>query len=111
MAKYAKVVTTNNTFFVCNVKKKRLQPRFDYTIMAYGTFGGGTVTWYVSPDQGTTLIAMTDLTDTAVSMTTNKMYDGSLCASSHNDDVLSIYAILSGSTSPSITIALYDNNG
>lgn len=113
MAKYSTLITADTTgAFICNVKKKREMPRYEYTIMAYGSsFGGGTVTWYVSPDNGTTLIAMTDLTDAAISMTSNKMFDGSLGTSSHNNDVLSIYVKMTGSTSPNVTAIVLDNNG
>lgn len=112
MAKYTiNLAATTTGAKVCNVKKKRDMPLFYYTIMGYGAFGGGTLAWFVSPDNGTTLIPMTDLTDTAVSMTTNKMYDGSLCASSHNTDTLSIWVTLSVATSPSLTASVYDNNG
>lgn len=114
MSKFSVNLTANtggNGTFVCHCKKKRDNPSYKYTIMAYGTFGSGTLTWYVSPDQGATVIAMTDLTDTALSMTSNKMFDGELGGvSSKNSDVLSIYVQLSGSTSPSITAAVYDNN-
>ncbi len=113
MAKYSVSITADTTgTFVCNVVKKRSQPDFGYTIMAYGSgFGGGTVAWFVSPDAGTTLIAMTDWTDTAVSMTANKMFKGSLDTGSHNTDKLSIYVKMTGSTTPSVTAAVYDNNG
>lgn len=114
MAKYSVSITADTTgTFVCNVKKKRGLHSYKYTIMAYGsTFGSGTVAWFVSPDSGTTLIAMTDLTDTALTMTANKMFDGELGGvSSHNNDVLSIYVKMTGSTSPSVTAVVYDNNG
>ena len=113
MAKYSVSITADTTGTkVCNVKKKRGLPRYEYTIMAYGsTFGAGTVSWFISPDNGTTLIAMTDLADAAITMTANKMFDGGLAASSHNDDVLSIWVKMTGSTNPTVTAVVYDNNG
>jgi hypothetical protein len=113
MAKYTKTISADTTgTFICNCKKKRDQPSFKYTILGYGTWGSGTLTWYVSPDAGTTLIAMTDLTDAALSMTANKFFDGELGGvSSSINDVLSIWVKMSGSSSPSVIAAVYDNNG
>ncbi len=114
MAKYTKAITADTTgVYVCNVKKKRDQPSYKYTIMGYGSsFGGGTLAWFISPDSGTTLIAMTDLTDTALTMTTNKMFDGELGGVSSNiNDVLQIWVKMTGSTNPVVTAVVYDNNG
>lgn len=112
MSKYSVSITADTTgTFVCNVVKKRGMPDYNYTIEGYGTFGSGTLAWFVSPDNGTTLIAMTDLTDVALSMTTNKMYKGSLNTGSKNTDRQSIWVKMTGSTAPSVTAAVYDNNG
>ena len=113
MAKYSVVLAANTTgtgTYVCKVHKKRDLPVWYATLMGAGTFGGGTLTWYVSPDNGTTVIAMTDITDAPISMTSNKMFNTSLGTGSHNNDLVSIYVQLTGATSPAITAAVYDNN-
>lgn len=113
MAKYSLTLnasTTSPGVALCNIVKKRDMPQWYYTVMGYGTYGGGTLTWYVSPDKGTTVIPMTDLTDTALSMTQNKMFDGSLCASSNNTDRLQMWVQLTGATTPSLTVSVYCND-
>jgi hypothetical protein len=114
--------------FICTVRKKRDLQLYNYTIMGYGTFGSGTLAWFISPDQGTTQIAMTDLTDTAITMTTNKAFNGQMAAASgmtgpaagttvanpnslSTNNVLQIWAQLTGTTSTTqLTAAVYDNN-
>lgn len=95
---------------ICNVVRNRNLQEWRGLLMAYGTFGSGTVAWYISPDNGTTLIAMTDLTDAAITMTTAKAYDSSLTTGSKNTDKISIWVVLSGATSPALNIVVYDNN-
>lgn len=102
--------TTGNGTYVGTVTKKRDYHKWEATIFAYGTWGTGTLTWYWSPDGGTTVIAFTDLTDAALSMTTNKSYEVGLCTGSHNSDKIQIYVQLTGATSPSLTVGYYDNN-
>jgi hypothetical protein len=92
------------------VNKKRDMPLYYYTIMGYGTFGAGTLAWFVSPDRGTTFIAMTDLTDTAVTMTSNKMFNGALCSTGVRSTQLQIYVTLSGATSPNVNALIIDNS-
>jgi hypothetical protein len=115
MAKYSVTLSANTAgTFVCNVRKKRDLAEWRGLLMAYGgggsNFGSGTVAWNISPNGGATLIPMTDLVDTAITMTTNKAYDASLTTGSNNDDMLSIYVALTGSTTPTIVCSVYDNN-
>jgi hypothetical protein len=95
---------------VCNVVKKRDLPQYLYTIWADGSFGSGTLTWYASRNSGVTLVPLTDLTDTAVTMTTAKMYNGALNTGSNNTDRLGIYVALTSASNPNITAIVYDNN-
>lgn len=77
----------------------------------YGTFGGGTVTLFASPDGGTTKIALKDaISGTAISVaTTAAMNTIRLGSGSKLDDNIGIYATLSGATNPSLTVAIFDN--
>lgn len=111
MAKYTATITGNTAGTrICTVKKQRGLAEWRALLMAYGTFGGGTVAWNVSPDNGTTLVAMTDLIDTVITMTSNKMYNSSLTTGANNSDLISIWVVVTGSTTPSITVTAYDNS-
>lgn len=109
MAQYQIPITSNGTYFICNVKKNRNLPQWYYTIWGEGTFGGGTISWSASRTSGV-YVPLTDLTDAAVTMTANKMYNGALNTGSHNTDRISIYAALTSATSPNLTAIVYDNN-
>jgi hypothetical protein len=119
---------SSDAAYICTVRKKRDMPLYNYSIMGYGTYGSATLAWYISPDQGTTTIAMTDLTDTAITMTANKAFNGAMAAASgmtgpaagttaanpksvstHNE--LQIWAKVTASTSTTqVTAVVYDNN-
>lgn len=77
----------------------------------YGTFGGGTITLFASPDGGTTKIALKDaISGTAISVAaTAAMNTLRLGSGSTNDDNIIIYATLAGSTNPAMTVAIFDN--
>lgn len=102
--------TGGNGVMVCNVVKKRDLPQFLYTIWGEGTYGGGVLSWYASRNNGVSVVPLTDLTDTAITMTTNKLFNGALNTGSHNNDHISIWVQLSGATSPNLNAYVYDNN-
>lgn len=82
------------------------------TILAYGTFGGGTIAFYLSPDGGTTKIPLTpSMGGTAISLTANGMGVITTGHPSSNTDTLTMWATITGATSPSVTVKCYDNNG
>lgn len=80
------------------------------TVFIGGTFGGGTITFQSSPDGGTTKIPETNLSGAAFSMTTA----GSVQVSLGNADVtanqIKLYAVMTGSTSPTVTATVFDNH-
>lgn len=111
MAKYTINLSANTTgMYVCHVKKPHTLLKWEASLTGYGTYGGGTLAWFMTPDAGATLIALTDLVDTAVSMTTNKVYNAALCTGAKNNDQLQIWVTLSGATTPSLTVTAYDNH-
>lgn len=78
----------------------------------YGTFGGGTITLFVSPDGGTTKIALKDsISGTAISVASAAaMNSVRLGNGANNNDQLIIYSTLAGSTNPALTVAIFDND-
>ena len=137
--KYAVSFTANNAggaslgastsaSYISTVRKKRDMPIYNYTIMGYGTYGSATLAWFISPDQGTTLIPMTDLTDAAITMTANKVFNGAMAAASGmtgpaggtlaanpksvstNNDLQIWATVASGTSTTALTAVVYDNN-
>lgn len=107
------VITLNanaSNQYVGTVIKKRDFYTWQGLHFAYGTWGGGTLAWYWSPDNGTTFLAMKDLTGTAITETSNDSFTSNFCTGSKNADKITIYVTLSGATSPNLTVGFYDNN-
>lgn len=110
MSKHVITLTGNTTgTFVCNLIKPRDYYCWFATIVAQGTFGGGTVAWFFSIDQGTTLLPINDLTGVAITQTSNGGVNATFGSGSANGDAPQIYVKLTGATSPSITVAVLDN--
>lgn len=111
MAKYTATLTTAAAdTFVCNVNKKRDFICWQATMFAYGTFGGGTVNWLISPDRGVTKIPMYDISGTAYTSTANDDFTVTLGGGGTNSDCMQIYATLTGSAGASVTLDVFDNN-
>lgn len=104
--------TGANGVFIGNVTRQNKDVyNFFASLCAWGTWGGGTITFYISPDGGTTLIQILDNAYNAVSYTANSFANAiPLGNSSHNNDRLSIWAVLTGATSPNLNVGYYDNN-
>lgn len=112
MALFTTVLAANNANqYICDIDRRRASPYYVATIMAYGTFSSGTVEIYISPDRGTTKIPLTLAPGSpAVTFTANGMVlvnFGNI--SSNNQTPLTVYAGISGASSPSVTVAVYDN--
>lgn len=108
--KTASLVADSAGTFVTTIHRRPDALYYMATITAYGTWGGGSLAWNLSPDGGTTLIPIKDLTGTAMVSTANDMFNVEFGAPHRNTETLKVYAVLTGSSSPSITIDLYDNN-
>lgn len=109
MALYTTSLTSNTSVFVAHVHRRRDANYWVGTILAYGSFSSGTITWSLSPDGGTTKIPLKDLSGTTITTTANDNFNVTLGNPSANSQTLSIYATLAGAGTPSITINLYDN--
>ena len=112
MAKTTVTFASNTTLLIQQIKKiNRELDNFTATVLAYGTFGGGTLAFYLSPDGGTTLIPLTAaIGGTGFSCTANAMFELVSGHASTNTDLFGLYATMSGATSPSVVVASYDNN-
>lgn len=80
------------------------------TIFTTGTFGGGTVAYTVSPDNGVTSIPLKNSAGTAYTATANDYQSsGNLGGSNNNSGDFSIWATLTGSTGATVTVTVFDN--
>lgn len=102
----------NQSSQICEIKKTRREAAFYVnTIIAYGTWGSGTLAFSVSPDNGTTKIPLTSTPGgTGISLTANGMVGSQFGHSSSNTQSLTIWATLTGASSPSLIVLVDDNN-
>lgn len=109
--KYTTQITAQNTYkYLCTIRKKRDLVNWMGAMLAYGTWGGGTVTWYISPDGGTTKIPWKDISGNSYSATADDNFTTNWGRGSTNNDMPQIYVGIGAATNPSITIECYDNN-
>ena len=112
--KHTKTITADGTYFLARAKRRNDAPSYIASLMAGGTWGGGTLTLKLSPDKGVTLYPYNDLTGVAISFTDNNSLNtelgvGDPGSNADWDNSLEIWAVLSGSTTPSLTVSVYDN--
>lgn len=110
-----------NVVLAANVGSKTLlrkatKPRhaeaYGATIMASGTFGGGTLSFFMSPDGGTTFIALQDSSGNNTALTAAGDFNVVLfVGNSLREKGIGIYYTLSGATSPNISLSITDNKG
>lgn len=73
-----------------------------------GTFGGGTITLFVSMDGGTTKNALKDLSGTAYSATAADTFSYKLPFKDDTSAGAILYGTLAGATAPSVTVKIID---
>ena len=76
-----------------------LNHRRHFTLAAFGTFGGGTVTAEVSPDGGTSVVAIADISAT----------DDYISGQVHLPQGYSFRPVVAGSTTPTITVKITES--
>lgn len=91
---------------VTNVKRVN-GTKYAASIYIAGGFGGGTLTLHASIDNGATLIPIKDSAGAAISVTVNDLFFIELGGGQDEDE--QIYATLSGSTAPSLTVTANSN--
>lgn len=109
MANFRTTITTNSTTAICTITKPRALTEWFATLNAFGTFGGGTLAYSISTDGGTTKVPMKDMSGTLYTTTANDAVNVATGVSNHNGFDPIIYAVLSGATTPSITVDVLDN--
>lgn len=89
--------------------KPRTLTEWMATINAYGTFGGGTLSYKISTNGGTTKVAMKDISGSSYSATADDVINVATGVANNNGKEPIIYAVLTGSTNPNIVIDVMDN--
>lgn len=80
------------------------------SIFVKGSFGGGTWTLQVSPDNGTTKYTVKDVLGNNITGTGEAYFNYVLSGDSSGiNNNMTLYVNLAGSASPSITVLNYDN--
>lgn len=110
MARYSATLTSDSTVYLCDVNKKRDFRDWLATIIAWGSWGGGTITWQISPDGGTTKLALKDISGNSQTSAADDNFTIELGAGRNLTDAPKLYATLAGSTAPILNIVVYDNN-
>ena len=110
MAKYSASFTADASTYICDIHRRRDANDWFGNVLVSGTFGSGTVAIQVSPDGGTTKITLNqDGTATAASGTAAAVYNIKLGNPSKNTETYKLYATLTGSTNPAISVVVFDN--
>lgn len=110
MAKFTANFSANAAnVYLCDLHRRRDADFYVASFFAAGTFGGGTVTLFVSLDKGATFIPLMPSGGTAVSFVGAGMVLTNFGNPSSNTDSIQFYATLAGATSPNVTVSVYDN--
>lgn len=110
MANYRTTIAADTSATaICTIKKAREHDAWFATLNAYGTFGGGTLSYLISTNGGTTKVTQKDLTGVAYGATANDTVNIETGVANHNGSEPILYVGLTGSTAPSITIDVEDN--
>lgn len=111
MAKFTQTITADGDTAICQIDRRRGDANnWQATAFIYGTFGSGTVLLKLSPDQGTTKIAIKDWNGTAISATSSAVFTTQPVGNgAKNSDFITLYASVSGSSAASIKVDIFDN--
>ena len=109
--KFIQNITADGSYPICQIDRRRSDSNnWQATVFMTGTFGGGTCTIELSPDQGTTLIPAKDWIGNAIDATSNAVFTTQPVGNgNHLEDFVTLYAVMSGSTSPSMNVTVFDN--
>lgn len=102
--------TTDGTQLIGDVFKKDLHTIWTGLFFSHGTWGGGTIAWQWSYDGGTTKLAIKDNSGVPMVANADDSFTSDFVGGIANRDNIQIYATLSGSTSPSLSVGFIDNN-
>ena len=106
----ASLVAQNTSVYLCDIVKPRIYDKWLATVLANGTFGGGTVTLSISVDGGTTKHPITqDGVNTAASLTALGGVNISSGYTGNNLTTAKLYASIATATNPSVNLIVLDN--
>lgn len=103
--------TTNSTQKIASSNALR-KTYYQMTIVTSGTFGGGTVAFFVSPDNGVTQIPLKIAAGTPYVATAPDYLNFSNFGGSNQQNPnkqLSFWATVTGATNPNINVTVFDN--
>ena len=114
MTTTTKTVTTNAAHKITSAYRRADANNYECTLFAFapatgGDWGGGTLAWKASFDLGENLIPINDLSGIAVTQTTDGMFKCYIDTGTIPDNGTQIYAVLTGATSPVLSVGLCDN--
>lgn len=110
MAKTQTTISTATTTLIMDIVKRPEYYVYQATIGVTGTFGGTTLTYFWSPDGGTTKYPITSAPGTAVSSTAADSFNVQLGTGKNNSDKTQLYITSTGGSGISITVTIEDNN-
>lgn len=110
MAKHQTTVTSNAAYYVATIRRRRDAWSYLATLLAFGTWGGGSLSWQLSPDAGATLLPLKDLSGNALVSNSNDSFNSQFGNTVNNNDSLQIWVTMAGATNPNVTVRIDDNN-
>jgi len=111
MSRYQATLSADGNVQLVDVHRRRSAPSYEGTLIVQGTLGGGTVSLLISGDRGVTLVPFPDVNGSVAGVTAagarNYRIPGD--GGTLNGDAPRIYAQITGSTAPSVTVIWFDN--
>ncbi len=107
--KYTKAITADGDFLIAYVHRRRDAQTWEGTYNVTGSFGGGTLTFKLSTDGGTTKNPMQDASGNTMTLAAAGNFNTKVGSGSKNSDMPQLWITMSGSTSPAVTVDLIDN--
>jgi len=103
-------ITADGDYAIATVHRRNQASSYMATVNAGGTWGGGTITWKASFDGGSTKYTLKDQSGADVTSLANDMFNVNMGNGTTLTDAPILYASMSGSTSPSLTVTVVENN-
>lgn len=111
MAKFTVTLTSDTFTKICDIVRRRGDANnWTASAFVYGTFGSGTATFQISPNNGTTRFTGKDWTGSSMTSTAAAMFTFQPQGNGTElTEYLSVYGALAGSTAASVTFEVWDN--
>lgn len=112
MAKQVQTITTTGETKLGTILRRNDALSWFATFCCSGTYGGTTVNWQWSTDNGTTFFPLKDLGGNAVTSSSasgNDSFNSQFGLSKNNSDHPTLWVNLSGGSNINLQIGFYDN--